>query len=47
MTVNRSPFKHGYHKDRFSRDLFNKHILLKDLSGSTADVYLEYLQVNN
>jgi len=44
MTVNRSPFIHGLHKDRFSRDLFNTHITLKDVSGSTADVFLEYLQ---
>lgn len=44
ITVNRSPHVHGAHKDRFTRDLFNSHIIIKDVSGSTADVYVEYLQ---
>lgn len=45
-TVNKSPVVHGKHKDRFKRDLWNRKLILHDISGTTADVYLSYVQRN-
>jgi len=45
-TINRSPFVHGAHKDRFKRDIWNRKLILHDISGTTADVYLSYVERN-
>ncbi|KAL5269352.1 hypothetical protein ACHWQZ_G002992 [Mnemiopsis leidyi] len=45
-TVNKSPVVHGKHKDRYKRDLWNRVLILHDISGTTADVFLSYVQRN-
>lgn len=45
-TVNKSPVVHGKHKDRFKRDVWNRKLILHKISGTTADVYLSYVERN-
>lgn len=45
-TINRSPHVHGAHKDRFKRDVWNRKLILHDISGTTADVFRSYVERN-